>query len=199
MSDDVPPRACLADFGFMSVVPDPVQPIAHSAQLEGGSMTFMSPELLVPEEFGKKNAVPTPQSDVYAFGLVIFQVSEQGYGYRLFLCTTFQVLTGEMPFRGIPQSTLAYHVVRGMRPTQPENASAMGFSYSLWALTENCWGGTIESRPKVGEVVTHLREAATSWGRLMPPRSQVWGVVSGNERMSELKHSEFQTSIFLWY
>ena len=73
----------------MSVVPDPVQPIAHSAQLEGGKITFMSPELLNPKEFGKKNAVPTPQSDVYAFGLVIFQVSEQGYGYRLFLCATF--------------------------------------------------------------------------------------------------------------
>lgn len=84
MSNGTHPRACLADFGFMTVVPDPVQPIAHSAQLEGGSMTFMSPELLIPEEFGKKVAVPTPQSDVYAFGLVIFQVSEQGYGYRLF-------------------------------------------------------------------------------------------------------------------
>jgi len=77
MSNDSPPRACLADFGFMIAVPDPAQPIAHSAKLEGGMMTFMSPELLIPEEFGKKDAAPTPQSDVYAFGLVIFQVREQ--------------------------------------------------------------------------------------------------------------------------
>ena len=61
----------------MIAVPDPAQPIAHSAKLEGGMMTFMSPELLIPEEFGKKDAAPTPQSDVYAFGLVIFQVREQ--------------------------------------------------------------------------------------------------------------------------
>jgi len=84
MSNDSPPRACLADFGFMTAVPDPAQPIAHSAQLEGGAMTFMSPELLVPEEFGKTNAAPTPQSDIYAFGLVIFQVCGQDYGYLLF-------------------------------------------------------------------------------------------------------------------
>ena len=88
MSNDSPPRACLADFGFMAAVPDPAQQIAHSAQLEGGTMTFMAPELLIPEEFDKKDAIPTPQSDIYAFGLVVFQVREQGYGYLLLLCIT---------------------------------------------------------------------------------------------------------------
>jgi len=58
----------------MTAVSDPVQPIAHSAQLEGGSVTFMSPELLIPEEFGKKDVIPTPQSDIYGYGMVIFQV-----------------------------------------------------------------------------------------------------------------------------
>ena len=101
-----------------------------------------------------------------------------------------------MPFGGVQQSALAYHVLRGMRPTRPENASAIGFSDSVWDLTQRCWDGTIESRPKVGEIVTHLREAAASWGRLMPPCYQVWGVVSGNERMSDSKYSEFQILIF---
>ena len=89
MSNEYPPRACLADFGFMTAVSEPAQPNAQSAQLEGGAMTFMSPELLIPEEFGKKDALPTPQSDIYAFGLVIFQVREQDYEYLLFLCITF--------------------------------------------------------------------------------------------------------------
>ena len=40
-------------------------------------MKFMSPELLVPEEFGNKSSVPTPQGDIYAFGMVIFQVRER--------------------------------------------------------------------------------------------------------------------------
>jgi len=38
---------------------------------------FMAPELLMPEKFGKEDSVPTPQADIYAFGLVIFQVREQ--------------------------------------------------------------------------------------------------------------------------
>jgi len=86
MSNDAPPRACLADFGFMSVVPDPSRK-SRSVRLEGGAMTFMSPELLIPEEFGRKCADPTPQSDIYAFGLVIFQVCRQDYRYLPYSCT----------------------------------------------------------------------------------------------------------------
>lgn len=74
MSNDEPPRACLADFGFMTMVLDPEHPMTCSTQLDGGTLTFMSPEILAPGEFGLKNSVLTLQSDVYAFGLVIFQV-----------------------------------------------------------------------------------------------------------------------------
>jgi len=74
VSNDAPPRACLAGFGFMTPVADPDQQMARSAQLEGGMMTFMSPELLIPDLFGKEGAAPTPQSDIYAFGMVIYQV-----------------------------------------------------------------------------------------------------------------------------
>jgi len=104
-----------------------------------------------------------------------------------------QVLTGEMPLCGIRQSALAYHVLRGTRPTKPENASAIGFSDSLWGLTQRCWDGVIESRPKVAEVVKHLKEAAISWDGLMPPRSLVKDVASGLKEMSDSgEDSEFQ-------
>jgi len=147
----------------MNVVPDPSQK-SRSVRLENGMMTFMSPELLIPEEFGKECAEPTPQSDIYAFGLATFQVRRQDYGYRSFSCILFQVLTGEIPFSGIQQSALVYHLLRGMRPGKPENASIIGFSDSLWDLTQSCWDREVESRPKVGKLVTHLREAAAAWG-----------------------------------
>jgi len=82
MSNDTPPRACLADFGFMNIVLDPGRQMGCSAQLEGGTTRFMSPELLVPSGFGLLDSVPTPEADVYAFGLVIFQVCKQDCGYR---------------------------------------------------------------------------------------------------------------------
>jgi len=58
----------------MTVILNPDHKMSCSADLEGGTITFMSPELLVPSRFGIQDSVPTPESDVYAFGLVVFQV-----------------------------------------------------------------------------------------------------------------------------
>ena len=79
MSNDTPPRACLADFGFMTMVLDPNHPLSCSVRLEGGKTTFMAPELLVPSKFGFMDSVPTQKSDIYAFGLVIYQVCNQDH------------------------------------------------------------------------------------------------------------------------
>ena len=77
MSNDTPPRACLADFSLLTAVPNPHQKFLCSAQVTGGTTKFKSPELLVPEEFGKESTKPTPPADIYAFGLVIFQVCKR--------------------------------------------------------------------------------------------------------------------------
>ena len=95
-----------------------------------------------------------------------------------------QVLTGEIPFSGIQQSALVYHVLRGVRPRKPENASIIGFFDPLWDLTQRCWDGEAELRPNVGEVVTHLREAAADWNGFMPPCVQAEGVALGPEETS---------------
>jgi len=84
VSNDTPSRACLADFDFITTVPNPGQNLSSSAQTDGGTPHFKSPERLVPEVFGKKDALPTQQADIYAFGMVIFQVCEQDHGYWLF-------------------------------------------------------------------------------------------------------------------
>ena len=81
-----------------------------------------------------------------------------------------QVLTGDAPFLGVPTSALVYRVVSGgVRPAKPWNAPALGFSDSLWAFTQRCWSGDVESRPGAEEVVTCLGEAVASWDGLMPP------------------------------
>ena len=84
MSNDNPPRACLADFGFMTMVLAPGQRMSCSAKLEGGTMMFMSPELLVPPKFGLTDAIPTPEADIYAFGLVTYQVCDHDRGHPSF-------------------------------------------------------------------------------------------------------------------
>ena len=53
---------------------------SESALIEGGTTPFTAPELLVPQKYGGKDGTPTTQADVYAFGLVIFQVCGQHFG-----------------------------------------------------------------------------------------------------------------------
>ena len=172
VSDDSPPRACLADFDFLTMVLEPGQLMSHGVQLEGGTMMFMSPELLMPEKFGFIGSVHTPEADIYAFGLVIYQVCEHGCGYPPFTYTV-QVLTGELPFLGLRMTEMAFRVVEGARPPKPENALAIGLSDSLWNLVERCWDADMKLRPKIAEVVSQLERAAADWDGVMPPYTQV--------------------------
>ena len=83
MTNDTPPKACLADFGFTTMVLDPQNPMSSSATLEGGTMTFMAPEMLAPSRFGLKSSTPTQEGDIYAFALVVLQVFELSCGHLL--------------------------------------------------------------------------------------------------------------------
>jgi hypothetical protein len=97
----------------------------------------------------------------------------------------FQVLTGEFPLRGVRPPELGYSVAQGLRPAKPVNASSIGFSDLLWGFVQRCWDGDMNKRPKVAEVVAHLKEAATNWNSLMPPC--VFEIVVSNyeEEMSD--------------
>ena len=177
MSNDTPPHACLADFSFMTDVFDPGQPMSCSAQLEGGTMTFMSAELMVPSRFGFKDSIPTPEPDIdwlssrYTNRIV-------SICRLLILSRSLQAKTHSVAF-GWGRS---FNVVMGARPTKPKNASAIGFSDSLWQFAQQCWHGDAKVRPKVGEVVTRLERAAAYWGRIMPPFVKVENIVPVSEK-----------------
>jgi len=143
-------------------------------------MTFMSPERLAPPRFDTKDSVPTQEADIYAFGLVIFQVCRQDRGYQP-LTRVVQVLTGETPFRGVRMGELSLDVIQGVRPSKPENASAIGFSDSLWRFVQRCWDGDAKLRPKAARVVKHLNKAAADWNGLMPPCVQAENVAPDSE------------------
>ena len=156
---------------------DSGQPMSCSAQLEGGTVMFMSPELLMPGRFGLTESVPTLESDIYAFGLVIYQVCVRDRGYLPFVYIS-QVLTGKLPFPGLGMAEVAMNAVQGVRPTKPENASAIGLSGSLWSFVQNCWNGEMGLRPKVTEVVSQLERAVADWDGVMPPCAQVEPIFS---------------------
>jgi len=81
-------RACLADFGLSTITGVATYASASQASLVsndslvsftgGGTRRWMSPELLDPERFGipeSEGNRPTRQSDCYALGMVIYEVS----------------------------------------------------------------------------------------------------------------------------
>ena len=158
-------------------------------------MTFMPPELMAPGKFGMKNAKLTTQADIYAFGLVIFQVCEEGSGNRL-VAYIPQVLVGEIPFRGLGPTGFVFAVVEGLRPDKPENASTIGFSDSLWGFVQCCWEGDMNLRPQVAEVVERLGRAATDWGGVMPPCETKDPASDSRDQMSDtMKYGEFEVLI----
>ena len=189
MTNDTPPKACLANFEFTAMVFDPMQPMSSSLELGGGTMTFMAPEILTPSKYGLKTSVPTREGDIYAFGLVILQVVALIPLPSLF-STISQVLTGELPFRDVTSVQLGYLVGAGLRPPKPENAGEVGISDSLWELIQKCWDGEKTRRPQIQEVVDGVGEAAASWHELIPPSTVVHTEDSEEDESDELKNSE---------
>lgn len=48
--------------------------MSSGPQYPGGTTVWMSPELLWPEKFKLDDAKPTRESDVYALGILIYEV-----------------------------------------------------------------------------------------------------------------------------
>lgn len=70
-------RACLADFGLASIAYDSNAPnITSSFSTRAMTIRWTAPELLNPERFGLEHVLPSRASDVYAFGMVAWEVSQ---------------------------------------------------------------------------------------------------------------------------
>ena len=64
----------VADFGLMTVTDLSTVFLSETVVSSGGTLCWMSPELLDPQRFGS-NGRPTCESDRYAVGMVIYEVS----------------------------------------------------------------------------------------------------------------------------
>ena len=80
MKDDG--KACLADFGLMSIALDPetTDITSSTGGAAKGTYRWMSPELFYPKEFNLLKFQLTKESDCYAFGMVIYEVGSRCEG-----------------------------------------------------------------------------------------------------------------------
>ena len=127
-------RACLADFGLLTIMSDPANLIPSSSQTQGGTVRWMSPELVAPEKYGFKKGHLTRSSDCYALGMVIYET-----------------ISGNVPFHEHSDISASVKVMLGEHPTRGEV-----FPEHLWKVMESCWASTPEDRPSIGDVLRCL-------------------------------------------
>ena len=114
----------------------------------------MAPELLSSEKFGEKRSPPTQPADIYAFGMVIYEV-----------------LTGSDPFHdynlGVIQLLLL--ISNGTRPKKTSNAEEIGFGSGIWELVKECWKDKPTRRPTIERVLAHLAHNSPGMNTLKSP------------------------------
>ncbi|KAF9647785.1 kinase-like protein [Thelephora ganbajun] len=157
-------HARLADFGLLTIISDPTNPTASSSFAVGGTIRWMSPELLYPDLSGLKIARPTKQSDCYALGMVIYEV-----------------LTGRAPFTPFHHYVVIRRVIEGERPGRPGGPEGAWFTDDLWQTLNQCWAAEPKCRPSIRAVLECLERVS----RIPePPSQQVNGSVGidGDDR-----------------
>ncbi|OCH92026.1 kinase-like protein, partial [Obba rivulosa] len=136
--------ACISDFGLAAM--------SYSSKLvtvsvQAGSVRWMSPELLDPEEHGLERAELSPSSDVFALGMVLWEASP---------C----LFTGRIPYYKVQKDAqVMTNILRNIRPRRPVQATPLGLSDDVWSLVEACWLVERRSRPSTAAVVGRLQDA----------------------------------------
>ena len=86
------------------------------------TVQWMSPELLVPDNFGLKESRPTKASDCYALGMVVYEV-----------------LSGQTPFIQYSNLAIVWRILEGERPNRPQGEQGVWFTDDIWGIMERCW------------------------------------------------------------
>ena len=139
-------HARLADFGLLTIVSGHTYFPTSRPTSTGGTIPWMSPELLHPEHFGLDHGRPTTESDCYALGMVIYEV-----------------LTGEVPFSHLKDYIVTRKVIDGERPRRPEGVQGSWFTNDLWKMLCLCWAARAQSRPSIEAVRNCLKQFSSIW------------------------------------
>ena len=148
-------HACIADFSLLAVILDRRSFVSPILYVEGGTIRWMSPELLSPGSFGLQGSRPTKETDCYALGMVIYEV-----------------LSGRPPFAQHDDSVVILKVMGGERPNRPRGIRATWFTGGLWGMLERCWRPQPHDRPSLKTILQCLEGAVSQ----PQDRSDIWEV-----------------------
>ena len=112
--------AVLAGFSLITFISD--QSTIPPLHADGGTIQWMSPELIDPENNSLQKGWRTKESDCYALGMV---------GY--------EILSGYAPFSTMNPTTIPGKVLGGEHPKRPQGAAGALFTGGIWDVVEHCW------------------------------------------------------------
>ena len=115
--------------------------------MTGGTIPWMSPELLDPERFGLKKSRLTKESDRYALGMVVYET-----------------LSGRTPFAPHLPVTVMLKVLNGDRPGRPQGSRRAWFGDGIWAMLDLCWKPQPHERPSLDTILQCLQDASRPSG-----------------------------------
>ena len=142
--------ARLADFSLLTIISDPANSLSSSSYVHGGTVRWMSPELIVPQEFGLKDGRPTKSSDCYSLGMVIYET-----------------ISGNPPFHEYADITVFMKVLKGEHPSRGTE-----FTERLWEMLETCWALQPNNRPSIEDVLNRMDTVSISLGSPSPGASE---------------------------
>ena len=139
------PQACISDFSSSAITPTMSFATPNSVDGHKGTRSHMAPELLLPTKFGRLNGQVSKQTDVYAFGVVVYEV-----------------LVGHTPFSDEGRGTveIATLIIEGKRASKPGKADDIGFGEGTWELVQRCWHEDQDKRPTVEHIRQHFEHVA---------------------------------------
>ena len=145
-------HARVADFGLLTIISDPANGLSSNVSTQGGgTVRWMSPELILPQRFGLEDSRPTKPSDCYALGMVIYET-----------------ISGHVPFHKDPNPSVLAKVTEGWRPLREPR-----FTDSLWRMLEGCWKPRPNNRPSIEDVLRCLETE--------PPLADVGAAEDGDD------------------
>jgi hypothetical protein len=122
-----------------------------------GTTKWRAPEVFEDEENREKY---TNSADVYSFAIIFSEV-----------------LTGEMPFQGIPHTNLLQRIQDGKRPSLPHVDYCPDY---LSELINKCWATNPRERPRFPEICQMLvdcKQRILMQSHLVSSRSSQWSIL----------------------
>ncbi|KIJ13858.1 hypothetical protein PAXINDRAFT_13406 [Paxillus involutus ATCC 200175] len=134
-------RACISDFGLSRLLTELGGSTFATSHQGPGTLRWTAPELLglqEPDEENPPGIVPTPQSDVYSFGMIMLQI-----------------LTGKVPYHYFTREAQVLYIISQGRTPQRPNEDLL--TDHQWAFMQRCWAPINTERPSGEEIVEFAR------------------------------------------